>query len=73
MTQQTEQTSDPRYHSRHIRGMIDDLVNHVREDVGRVEDPRAEALFETTVEVLSGLRKAYEHYEKKSEEAWRQE
>jgi len=45
----------------------------VREDVGRVEDPRAEALFETTAEVLSGLRKAYEHYEKKSEEAWRQE
>ncbi len=71
MAQQSEETRDPRYHTQQIRGKLDDLIKHLREDVGRVEDPRAEALFETTAEVLGGLRKAYEHYESKAEEAWR--
>jgi hypothetical protein len=51
--------------------MLGDLRDHLREDVGKVEDPRAEALFETTAEVLGGLIAAYEHYENGAEEAWR--
>jgi hypothetical protein len=63
--------SDPRHHTIKIRGMLSDLRAHLREDVGKVEDPRAEALFETTAEVLGGLITAYEHYENGVEEAWR--
>ena len=71
MPAQTEQTSDPRHHTQRIKAMLDDLIEHLRQDVGRVEDPKAEALFETTAEVLGGLKTAFEHYEQEAEEAWR--
>jgi hypothetical protein len=51
--------------------MLDDTRRHAREDVGQIEDPKAQALFETTAEVLTGLITAYDHYEQKSEAAWR--
>jgi hypothetical protein len=63
--------SDPRHHTIKIRGMLSDVREHLRQDVSKVEDPRAEALFETTAEVLGGLITAYEHYERGAEAAWR--
>ena len=63
--------NDPRHHPIKIKGMLSDAMNHVREDVGKVKDPKAQALFETTAEVLQGLVAAYEHYERGAEEAWR--
>lgn len=63
--------SDPRYHTANIKRMLDDTAQHVREDVEKVQDPRAKALFETTAEVLDGLRKAYDHFDQGSERAWR--
>jgi hypothetical protein len=63
--------SDPRHHTIRLKEMLDDTVRHAREDVGKVDDPKAQALFETTAEVLSGLVKAYNDYEQKSEAAWR--
>lgn len=60
--------SDPRHHTIKIRGMLNETIQHVREDVGKIEDPRGQ---ETTAEVLSGLVTSYEHYENRSEEAWR--
>jgi len=74
MTEQQRQQypeSDPRHHTIKIRGMLNDVVQHVREDVGKVNDPRAQALFETTAEVLRGLMTAYEHFEQRGEQAWR--
>jgi hypothetical protein len=62
---------DPRHHTAHIKGMLDEVITHAREDVGKVDDPRFKALFETTAEVLSGLRTAYDHAEQKSEPAWK--
>ena len=50
--------------------MLTDVINHAREDVSKISDPKAQALFETTAEVLAGLRKAYEDFEQKNEEAW---
>ena len=50
-----------------IRRMLDDVSRHAREDVIKVADPKARALFETTAEVLDGLAKAYEHAEQKSD------
>jgi hypothetical protein len=51
--------------------MLDDVIRHAREDVGKVKDPKAQALFETTAELFSGLTRAYEHAEQKAEPAWR--
>jgi hypothetical protein len=73
MTEQQRQQypeSDPRYHTIKIRGMLNDVIEHAREDVGKVNDPKAQALFETTAEVLRGLVKAYEHFEQRGERAW---
>jgi desulfoferrodoxin (superoxide reductase-like protein) len=63
--------SDPRHHTAWIKQMLTDVINHAREDVSKISDPKAQALFETTAEVLTGLRKAYEGFEEKNEEAWR--
>lgn len=60
-----------RAHAERIQGMLNEVVRHVREDVGKVDDPKAEALFETNAEVLTGLVAAYEHFARRSEEAWR--
>jgi hypothetical protein len=63
--------SDPRYHTANIKGMLDEAVRHCREDIGKVGEPKAQALFETTAEVLNGLIAAYDHYEKGAEEGMR--
>lgn len=62
---------DPRHHTIKLKDMLGDVINHAREDVSKVGDPKAQALFETTAEVLGGLVKAYEHFERGAEEAWR--
>jgi hypothetical protein len=50
---------------------LTDVIDHAREDVGKINDAKAQALFETTAEVLIGLRKAYEDFEQRNEEAWK--
>ena len=63
---------DPRHHTMKLKGMLEETIRHAREDIGKVRNsPRAEALFETTAEVLNGLKTAYEHFEEGDEEAWR--
>ena len=66
-----ENTSDPRYHSKNIKRMLQEVIDHVREDVTVVDEPHARALFETTAEVLTGLKRAYEHFEAGTEAAWK--
>ncbi|HTX43541.1 MAG TPA: hypothetical protein VMC61_02340 [Methanocella sp.] len=61
---------DPRRHTSKIKKELSDLVEHLREDERKVDDPKARALFETTAEVLSGLKKAYEDYENRAP-AWK--
>ncbi|MCC7023095.1 MAG: hypothetical protein IT338_09715 [Thermomicrobiales bacterium] len=63
--------SDPRHHTANIKAMLKETADHAREDVTKIDDPRAKALFETTREVLNGLVKAYDDYEKGTEPAWR--
>lgn len=62
---------DPRFYTANIRRMIQGLINELRQDVQRVDEPRARALFETSAEVLNGLLSAYDHYEQAEEPAWR--
>ncbi len=53
--------------------MLDDLVNRARDGAGEVADPGTQALLETTAEVLTGLRRAYEHRARGGEEDWRED
>lgn len=62
---------DPRHYSAKLKDMLSDIIQHVREDVDKIHDPKAQALFETTAEVLLGLHKAYEDFEQRHEQAWK--
>lgn len=42
--------SDPRYHTANIEAALDDLIQHLREDVHAFDEPKAQALFETSAE-----------------------
>ncbi|MGH3473137.1 MAG: hypothetical protein ACRDPG_13965 [Nocardioidaceae bacterium] len=63
--------SDPIRHTRKVQARLGELAEHLREDVTKVGEPQARALFETAAEVLLGLRNAFVDYEKREEEAWR--
>src|SRR5216684_4407638 len=55
MSLQDLQTADPKAHTANIKKAICDLVQHLRRDIDKVEEPKAQALFETSAEVLQGL------------------
>jgi len=63
--------SDPRHHTAKLKQMLTETMEHARKDVAKVSDPKAQALFETTAEVLAGLKKAFEHFEQHAEGAWK--
>jgi Zn-dependent M32 family carboxypeptidase len=63
---------DPLHHTRKMQQRFQELIDHLREDVDKVEEPQFKAMFETAAEVLAGLVKAFRDYEQKSESAWRQ-
>jgi hypothetical protein len=65
--------NNPVHHTQKIKAQMRQLIEHLREDVGKVTEPKAQALFETSAEVLTGLVKAFDDYGKKSEPAWRTE
>jgi hypothetical protein len=50
---------------------IEELVKKVRKNIGKADFPKADALFETSAEVLLGLKKAYDDFLKHEERAWR--
>jgi seryl-tRNA(Sec) selenium transferase len=62
---------DPRHHTRKMQKALQDIRNHLREDIQKVDEPQLKAMFETSAEVLAGLEKAFKDYEQKSEKAWR--
>ncbi len=63
--------SDPRRHTQKMQKALEDIKNHMRQDIEKVDEPRFKAMFETSAEVLEGLIKAFRDYEHKNESAWR--
>lgn len=61
--------ADARQHSAKIKSMLNDVIEHVRQDIDKVDDVKARVLFETTAEVLIGLKTTYHHFESRSEKA----
>jgi hypothetical protein len=62
---------DPRHHTQKMQKALQDIRNHLREDIQKVDEPQLMAMFETSAEVLGGLEKAFKDYEQKNEKAWR--
>lgn len=71
MTERTYPKIDPRNQTQDVKQALIDIVMQCREDVSKIDEPRAQALLETTREVLLGLATAYDHYVEGKEEAWR--
>ena len=63
--------NDPKHHVANIHRMLGELIDHCREDIGKIKEPKAQVLFEASAEVLIGLRTAYEHYATGAEPAMR--
>jgi hypothetical protein len=61
---------DPTVHTSAVAEKLGELRDHLRGDVDKVSEPRAQALFETAAEVLDGLRTAFVHYGEHKETAW---
>ena len=64
-------SKDPRAHTANVRKEFGELIDHLRADVDKIDEPKAQALFETAAEVIGGLNTAFKHYEEKSEKAWK--
>ena len=57
MSSSTER--DPRHHTQKMRQRLQEVVQHLREDVTKVDEPQLKAMFETAAEVLLGLARAF--------------
>lgn len=68
---ESKNTSDPLEHTANVKKEFDLLINHLREDITKMDDPSAKALFEVSAEVIIGLKKAFSDYEQKNEPAWK--
>lgn len=68
---ETIASKDPRAHTANVRNEFRELIDHLRGDIKKIDEPKAQALFETTAEVISGLDTAFKHYEEKRENAWK--
>lgn len=64
MENQTNNTSEAQLR-------LQQVVDYLRSNIRQLDDPRAQALYETSAEVLLGLKKAFMDYSKQRESAWR--
>jgi len=62
---------DPRHHTQNMQKALQEIRDHLRADIEKVDEPQLKAMFETAAEVLGGLIKAFHDYEQKNEAAWR--
>jgi hypothetical protein len=71
MTAQAAGDRDPRHLTMQMKHRLQEIMDHLRQDIEKVDEPKLNAMFETSAEVLGGLQKAFTDYEKKNESAWR--
>src|SRR5437660_1268283 len=62
---------NPRHHTQKMQKRLQEIRDHLRQDIEKVDEPQLKAMFETSAEVLGGLIKAFHDYEQKNESAWR--
>ena len=66
-----ETDRDPRHHSQQMQQRLQELMDHLRQDIEKVDEPQLKAMFETSAEVIGGIKKAFSDYQSKNESAWR--
>ncbi len=66
----TAEEKNPRHHTQKMKQRLHETIDHLRADIKKVDEPQLKAMFETSAEVLTGLEKAFDDYEKKNEAAW---
>ena len=62
---------DPCFHVDNVKNKLGELIQHLRDDIRQFDEPKAQALFETSAEVLQGLQTAFSHYESGGERGMR--
>ena len=67
----SESDRDPRHHTQKMQSRLQEIIDHLRGDISKVDEPKLQAMFETSAEVLTGLKKTFSDYEQKNESAWR--
>ncbi len=67
----TPHENNPLHHTEKLKAQMRQLIGHLRADVGKITEPKAQALFETTAEVLTGLVNDFDDYERQQEAAGR--
>ena len=70
MLAQETRSADPKVHTAAVRVEMKKLIDHLRRDINQVTEPRAQAMFETTAEVLLGLVKTLDDYDVGKERAF---
>jgi hypothetical protein len=70
-TEQTYPENDPRHHTAKMKRILEETIQHLRGSVIKVSDPKAQALFETSADVLGALVIAMNDYEHRAEPAWK--
>jgi len=63
--------NNPRHYTQKMQKRLQEIRDHLRSDIEKVDEPQLQAMFETAAEVLGGLMKAFHDYEQKNEKAWR--
>lgn len=58
-------------HTNKVYSMMNDLVEHLRSDIEKIDNLQEKAIFETSAEVVLGLMKALDDFKKKNEPAWK--
>jgi hypothetical protein len=61
---------DPLHHTRKMAARLKETIDHMRADIGKVDEPQFKAMFETSAEVLGAWSRRFEDYGKKNERAW---
>ena len=61
----TYNENDPRHHVLKIKKDLSDIMDHLHEGERKLDDPKARALFKKSGDLLAGLKKDFEDYEKK--------
>jgi hypothetical protein len=47
------QQGDPHHHVHKMQGRFAELIDHLRSDIEKIDEPRCKAMFETSAEVLA--------------------
>jgi hypothetical protein len=70
MQPQSAANGNPIHYTQKMQDRLREIVDRLREDIEKVDEPQCRAMFETSAEVLEALIKTFQHYEQKTEKAW---